>query len=102
MKIVKLTLMTVFISFLLKCSIGTQRDACRNNLNGSFVARHCKELSTFILIGIAGSPNGDPSSVQRKEQVIGLELLNCVDYYERLRECDKEENKYIPSIYSKE
>ncbi|MDI7237948.1 hypothetical protein [Leptospira santarosai] len=102
MKIVKLILAIVFIGLIMKCSIGTQRDACRNNLNDSFVARHCKDLSPFILIGIAGSPNNDPDSFQRKEQVIGLELLNCVDYYERLRECDKEENKYIPSIYSKE
>lgn len=30
---------------------------------------------------------------------INLLILNCYQYYEKLKECDKEEKHYIPSIY---
>ncbi|XDD50921.1 hypothetical protein AB3N59_03765 [Leptospira sp. WS92.C1] len=94
----KLFMIVLSVYFNVSCYIGTQRDSCRYNLKESFVAHHCREIFPILLLGSSTAANS-PDALQRKEQLINFELLNCLDYYERLQECNKEENRFIPSIY---
>ncbi len=81
----------VILSFLVctnvNCYFGTQRDTCKYNLHESTASGYCEILN---LVPLANNP--DLSG-------INYLLLNCYQYYERLKECNKEENRYIPSIY---
>ncbi|WOT13255.1 hypothetical protein [Leptospira interrogans] len=96
LSILNIIIWNLFVFWILNCSIGTQRDTCRYNLHQSISSGYCK----FIGTGTASTnPNMDVSTLQKRDQILIFELLNCLDYYERLKECDKEENKYIPSIY---
>ncbi|QOI53307.1 hypothetical protein Lepto1489_23465 (plasmid) [Leptospira interrogans serovar Bataviae] len=96
LRILNITIWNLFVFLILNCSIGTQRDTCRYNLHQSISSGYCK----FIGTGTASTnPNMDVNTLQKRDQILTFELLNCLDYYERLKECDKEENRYIPSIY---
>lgn len=96
LRILNILIWNLFVFLILNCSIGTQRDTCRYNLHQSISSGYCK----FIGTGTASTnPNMDVNTLQKRDQILTFELLNCLDYYERLKECDKEENRYIPSIY---
>ncbi|WP_253270913.1 hypothetical protein [Leptospira santarosai] len=94
----------VILSFLIcanvDCYIGTQRDTCRYNLkdNGVFGPSpdSCEFLQTTVGLPL---PSNSIEMMQSREETINFLLLNCYQYYERLKECNKEENRYIPSIY---
>ncbi|WP_032913840.1 hypothetical protein [Leptospira santarosai] len=98
LSLTKLFMIILPVYFNMNCYIGTQRETCRYNLKESFVAQHCRELFPILLLGSSTGGSG-PDVIQRREQLINFELLNCLDYYEKLKECNKEENRYIPSIY---
>ncbi|WP_235592632.1 hypothetical protein [Leptospira interrogans] len=86
--------LTVYLN--MGCYIGTQRDTCRYNLHASNKSTGCN----FIGIGLQSVNNtADVNVARAREGVTNYLILECLDYYERLKECDKEENRYIPSIY---
>lgn len=101
MKLRILNLIQLFIIVLtvylnMGCYIGTQRDTCRYNLHASNKSTGCN----FIGIGLQSVNNtADVNVARAREEVTNYLILECLDYYERLKECDKEENSYIPSIY---
>ncbi|WP_236711500.1 hypothetical protein [Leptospira alstonii] len=58
--------------------------------------------SCELLQVLAGAPLGSEVAeeiVISRAETISFLILNCFQYYQRLQECDKEENRYIPSIY---
>ncbi len=88
-KDMKLRILSLIVCLCVNCYIGAQRDTCRYNIKESSSAIYC-EILNLAPFANDGEPN--PNG-------INFLILNCLDYYERLKECDKEENKYIPSIY---
>ncbi|RHX90296.1 hypothetical protein DLM76_20730 [Leptospira yasudae] len=99
-----LTLLVLFILGNIFCSIGTARDACKNNLKkgGVFDA---SDDSCNVLQLLLASPLGADATIeviQSREARISIQVINCYQYYEKLQECNKEEKKYLPAIYSKE
>ncbi|QOI53238.1 hypothetical protein [Leptospira interrogans] len=103
--ILNITIWNLFVFLILNCSIGTQRDTCRSNLKkGDLYGPSddsCQFISVINPLTAEGSLNPTEFDV-RKNLLLTASVLNCIEYYQKLKECDKEENRYIPSIYSKE
>ncbi|AKH77541.1 hypothetical protein LEP1GSC034_3783 [Leptospira interrogans str. 2003000735] len=82
------------------CYIGTRRDACRYYLkqNGALSASpdSCELLQLFS--GLPVSPN-TTEMIQSRDETLNFLLFNCYSYYEQLKDCDNEENRYIPGLY---
>ncbi|WP_025185455.1 hypothetical protein [Leptospira interrogans] len=98
----KLRILILFVCLFVNCYIGTQRDACRYNLKTKDVFGPSDDSCGMIGLVAPLTANGSqmPEGFDlRKNLVLNFLILNCLDYYERLKECDKEENRYIPSIY---
>ncbi|WP_036042409.1 hypothetical protein [Leptospira alstonii] len=92
----KLVMIVVVVYFNVNCFIGTQRDTCRYNLHESTQSINCN----FIGAGLQSVNNtNDPDVAREREETTNYFILECLRYYQRLQECDKEENRYIPSIY---
>ncbi|WP_032920062.1 hypothetical protein [Leptospira santarosai] len=95
----------VLIYTAVNCSIGTQRDTCRSNLKKGDLYGPSDDSCQFISIINPLTAEGSLNPTEfdaRKNLLLTASMLNCVEYYQRLKECNKEENRYIPSIYSKE
>lgn len=91
MKFEKTIMFCLLLNFT-NCMPGSQRDACRYNLQE--LKNRCELVSLFIASG--------PSEESMNRSVESDFLLftqDCVKYYNRLEDCKKEENRYIPSIY---
>ncbi|RHX81719.1 hypothetical protein DLM77_06030 [Leptospira yasudae] len=88
-----LTLLVLFTLGNIFCSIGTARDACKNNLKASTGAHDCELLSLSAFV---------PTQNEINANAVAALMLSCYQYYEKLQECNKEEKKYLPAIYSKE
>ncbi|WP_082761027.1 hypothetical protein [Leptospira alstonii] len=100
-----LIILNVIVFWILNCSIGTAREACKNNLKkrGLFEPSDdsCEFISVVFPLTAAGSTIPEEFDA-RKNALLTTSLLNCYQYYEKLQECNKEEKKYLPAIYSKE
>ncbi len=74
----------------MNCFIGSHRDACRYNLKETSGAADCELLiiSAFV-----------PTQSDMDVNAVSALMLSCYQYYEKLKECDKEEYKYMPAIY---
>ncbi|EMJ92344.1 hypothetical protein LEP1GSC193_0320 [Leptospira alstonii serovar Pingchang str. 80-412] len=46
--------------------------------------------------------NATEDVIQSRTTRINFLILNCYQYYEKLKECEKEGNRYTPALYSKE
>ncbi|WOT13261.1 hypothetical protein [Leptospira interrogans] len=57
----------------------------------------CEFLQTTAALPLPSNAGEDV--IQSRTTRITFLLLNCYQYYTKLKECDKEENRYIPSIY---
>ncbi|WP_082761026.1 hypothetical protein [Leptospira alstonii] len=89
---------TMCILFVMNCSIGSSREACRNNLHASDSAHNCD----YFGLGMYGNSNNTNAETFEKRQAFtNFLLLECFEYYEKLNECDATEKRYIPAIYSK-
>ncbi|QOI52979.1 hypothetical protein Lepto1489_21545 (plasmid) [Leptospira interrogans serovar Bataviae] len=107
MKLMRLNILifSAFICASMNCSIGTQRDTCRNNLKAGDVLGPSPDSCEFASITTLFSQKESESIAEfedRKNATLNFSLLNCIRYYEKLKDCNREENRYIPSIYSKE
>ncbi|EKT84925.2 hypothetical protein LSS_20184 [Leptospira santarosai serovar Shermani str. LT 821] len=95
-KNMRLIILTVIACLSLNCFIGSHRDACKYNLHESISSSYCKFIGTATA---STNPNMDANTLQKRDQILTFELLNCYQYYEKLKECNKEEYKYMPAIY---
>ncbi|XDD50924.1 hypothetical protein AB3N59_03790 [Leptospira sp. WS92.C1] len=93
LNVVKLIIMSTVIHLFMNCSIGTARDACKNNLKASAGAHDCELLSLSAFV---------PTQNEINVNGVAALMLSCYQYYEKLQQCNKEEKKYLPAIYSKE
>ncbi len=93
LKKLNLLLVSLYVYGILNCSIGTRRDACKSDLKRDYSASFCDALSLapFARSNDESTPNG-----------INDLILGCLLYYESLQECNREENRYIPALYSRE
>ncbi|WP_061257101.1 hypothetical protein [Leptospira interrogans] len=96
LSILNILIWNLLVFWILNCSIGTQKDTCRYNLKESGKSFYC-DLTALGLNFKSGT--NDLNTIQRINTATNYLILECLDYYERLKECDKEENRYIPSIY---
>jgi hypothetical protein len=82
----------LFIVFS-NCYVGTQRDACRYELkkDGSSVCEP-EFFAPFAL------PPRD-GNYQRATENATVYLVYCLQYYEKLKDCDKDNNRFKPGLY---
>lgn len=75
------------------CYVGTQRDACRYELkkDGSSVCEP-EFFAPFAL------PPRD-GNYQRATENATVYLVYCLQYYEKLKDCDKDNNRFKPGLY---
>ncbi len=94
------------ILFVMNCSIGSATEACKNNLRKIDIFGPSVENCDFAIVTSQLQPdqsNLSPADFEvRKITLQNYYLLHCYQYYEKLKECNKEEKKYLPAIYSKE
>ncbi|RHX81629.1 hypothetical protein DLM77_06040 [Leptospira yasudae] len=84
------------IFMALNCFVGSRKDACKYNLQEGNLASNCD----YVAFGLyANSQNTDSNTLQERLKTLNYLLLECFKYHERLRECEKEEYKYMPAIY---
>ncbi|WP_080984219.1 hypothetical protein [Leptospira santarosai] len=102
----KVAVLIFYILLVAGCSIGTAKEACKNNLRKRDIFGPSVESCDFALV--ASQLTSEQSSLSptefeaRKWTGVNYYLLNCYQYYEKLQKCNKEEKKYLPAIYSKE
>ncbi|AVV48736.1 hypothetical protein [Leptospira santarosai] len=75
------------------CSIGTRTDACKADLKRDYSSTFCEVLSLAPL-----AANKDEFYLSGISDLI----LGCLLYYENIKECEKEGNRYTPALYSRE
>ncbi|EMM83869.1 hypothetical protein LEP1GSC037_0369 [Leptospira interrogans str. 2006001854] len=99
LRILNITIWNLFVFWILNCSIGSARDACRNNLHASDSAHNCD----YFGLGMYGNSNNNNNAetFEKRQAFTSFLLLECLEYYEKLNECDAAEKRYIPSVYSK-
>ncbi|MDI7219683.1 hypothetical protein QMN07_19585 [Leptospira santarosai] len=95
-KNMRLIILAVIACLSLNCFIGSHRDACRYNLHESDSAHNCNYLGFSLF---ANSQNTDINTEKERTETINYLLLECIQYYENLKKCNKEEYKYMPAIY---
>jgi hypothetical protein len=86
----------IFINIIFiftNCLVGTERDACRYNLNKSKPVYCTGETASIFLI--PPSDGNYQEATERASQV----LIQCLIYYEKLKDCDKDNNRFKPGFY---
>ncbi len=101
MKLRILNTLVLSLGLFMNCFIGSHRDACRYNLKTKDVFGpsddSCEFLQTTAALPLPSNASEDV--IQSRTMRITFLLLNCYQYYEKLKECNKEEYKYMPAIY---
>ncbi len=102
--VVKLFIATLIIHFFINCSIGTRTDACKADLRRASVFSpsddSCEFLQTTAALPLPSNATEDV--IQSRTTRISFLILNCYQYYTKLKECEKEGNRYTPALYSRE
>lgn len=80
------------VIIIVNCMPGSQREACRYNLQELKV--RCELVSLLI-----ASSRNEEGFLRSSEADSLLFSQDCIKYWNRLEDCKKEENNYIPSIY---
>jgi hypothetical protein len=91
--IFKLNLLLLLVCILNSCYVGTERDACRYNLKKSKPVT-CEGDGSLILL--IPPKDGD---YQGYTERASLFLIECLQYYERLKDCDKDNKRFKPGLY---
>ncbi|WP_061235399.1 hypothetical protein [Leptospira weilii] len=98
LRILNIIVLSMLACWITACSIGSSRDACRNNLHASDSAHNCD----YFGLGMYGNSNNtNVETFEKRQAFTNFLLLECFEYYEKLNECDATEKRYIPAIYSK-
>ncbi|MCG9875210.1 MAG: hypothetical protein MH321_10530 [Leptospiraceae bacterium] len=90
----KTNLLLFHLVFLFSnCFVGTQRDACRYELKISN-----QEICNPDLFSIYLVPPREGFTEIRNNTFIGHVFI-CLQYYEKLKDCDKDNNRFKPGFY---
>lgn len=101
-RFIKTTLYMVFALLIVNCYIGSSRDACRYNLKEGAALGPSPEICEFMGLTAFFTQSEDETVLEfeaKKNAAFNYSLINCIEYYQKLKECDKEEKKYFPSLY---
>ncbi|MCL8312736.1 hypothetical protein M9Y90_19055 [Leptospira interrogans] len=102
MKLRTLNILILSLGLFMNCFIGSHRDACRYNLKQRDVFEASPDSCDFLTYTTLFTQKDNETLEQyeaRKNAAFNFSLIKCLDYYEKLKECDKEEYKYMPAIY---
>ncbi|WP_244279616.1 hypothetical protein [Leptospira brenneri] len=80
----------MFILILTYCSVGTNEEACKYYLERDY-GNACLGLAIGYNFGEENAPS----------RAIGINyyLVNCYTYLKKKKECEREENQYLPGLY---
>ncbi|WP_036059731.1 hypothetical protein [Leptospira sp. P2653] len=105
LRILNMILFSMLIYACMNCSIGSAREACKNNLKMADILSPGPDSCEFGSIAVLFTQKESETTAEfenRRNAFFNFNLLNCYQYYEKLQKCNKEEKKYLPAIYSKE
>nr|WP_032922794.1 hypothetical protein [Leptospira santarosai] len=97
-----LSVFCIFVSLSLNCFIGSHRDACKYNLKQRDVFEASSDSCDFLAYTALFTQKNNETLEEyeaRKGSAFNFSLIKCIEYYEKLKECNKEEYKYMPAIY---
>ncbi|WP_181081987.1 hypothetical protein [Leptospira interrogans] len=99
LRILNILILSLFSCISLTCQIGTRTDACKSDLRRATVFEPSNDSCEILGIGqlLPESREDTPN-----QNGINLLLFNCYQYYTKLKECEKEGNRYTPALYSRE
>ncbi|QOI53239.1 hypothetical protein [Leptospira interrogans] len=104
LRILNILIWNLFVFLILNCSIGTRTDACKADLRRATVLEpsddSCEFLQTTAALPLPSNATEDV--IQSRTTRISFLILNCYQYYTKLKECEKEGNRYTPALYSRE
>ncbi|TGL64919.1 hypothetical protein [Leptospira jelokensis] len=92
MEQIRTGLCLVLIVVLTNCMVGKKEDACKYYLDRDFKS-YCEQL--FLL-----SP-----TILKEDKNLGqaiasnIVLVGCATYLKKKKECEREENQYLPGLY---
>ncbi|WP_061250035.1 hypothetical protein [Leptospira alstonii] len=104
LKKLNLLLVSLYAYGALNCSIGTRTDACKSDLRRADVLSPSDDSCEMLQV-VAGLPlrsNATGEIIQSRTETLSFLILNCYQYYVKVKECEKEGNRYTPALYSKE
>lgn len=104
LRLLALFLLGLFACICLTCQVGTRTDACKADLRKATVLEPSDDSCEMLQI-VAGLPlrsNATEEIIQSRTETLSFLILNCYQYYEKLKECEKEGNRYTPALYSRE
>ncbi|PJZ29513.1 hypothetical protein CH378_12380 [Leptospira kmetyi] len=102
MRFFNVVIVLVILDSFVNCFIGTRKDACKYNLKDEDVFSPSPESCHFIVYSSLFTKKEDEAVEEfeaRRNAAMNHSLINCIKYYEKLKECEREENRYMPSIY---
>ncbi|ONF94383.1 hypothetical protein [Leptospira santarosai] len=105
LRLLTLFLLGLFACICLTCQVGTRTDACKADLRKESVfgpSRDSCEFGTSVIFFTKYPGESDADFEIKKNTFFNFNLLNCIQYYEKLKECEKEGNRYTPALYSRE
>ncbi|MEI7012505.1 hypothetical protein [Leptospira licerasiae] len=79
-----------------------QREACRYNLKEQkSLFGPSDDSCNGLAIALYGYNDPNLTVQEKNDALLGVnfQLLNCIEYYQKLKQCDKEINKYIPTLH---
>ncbi|WP_061257103.1 hypothetical protein [Leptospira interrogans] len=102
--ILNIIIWNLLVFWILNCSIGSAKEACKNNLKKGGIFDISPDSCNVLQLLLASPLDSDATLevIQSREARISFQILTCYQYYEKLQECNKEKKKYLPAIYSKE
>ncbi|TGL86399.1 hypothetical protein EHQ68_13840 [Leptospira congkakensis] len=78
------------ISLVTNCMIGTQEQSCMYYLE--------RDYGNACLWLVIGYQYGEPEAPLRSVG-INYSLVNCYTYLKKKKDCERNENKYLPGLY---
>ncbi len=91
LRLLTLFLLGLFACICLTCQVGTRADACKSDLRRADALSPSKNSCELLQFIVGFVPTN-----------IDFLILNCYQYQVKIRECEKEGNRYTPALYSKE
>ncbi len=97
LRILNITIWNLFVFLILNCSIGSAREACKNNLKKGDIFNASPDSCEFGLAALLFTQKDNKSISEfenRKNTFFNFNLINCYQYYEKLRKRNLIQSKF--------
>lgn len=96
----KISLGLLLLTCLVNCFIAptNERTACEYNLKGKSILSGSCNFAAFAY-GYYTNPNLSSAEREQAEERLNFEMVECLKYQEKLKDCRKEINYYIPTLH---